>query len=238
MIWSAGFGALALLYAVGLDAGPRGWTVALLVTAWSWRLALHLLVDRVLKSTGEDGRYARIRQEKGDAFQRWLLGFFLAQGISVVVLSIAPLVAILDPRAPSGPSFVLGILIFATSILGESIADRQLRRFKADPGSRGKVCRVGLWRYSRHPNYFFEWLHWLAYVAFTIGHPYGWVTWFAPVVMLFLMLKVTGIPPTEEQAVRSRGDAYREYQQTTSAFFPWFPREPQASASATRSPAP
>jgi steroid 5-alpha reductase family enzyme len=107
---------------------------------------------------------------------------------------------------------------------GESLADRQLSRFRQDPRNRGRVCRDGLWRYSRHPNYFFEWLHWWAYVALAAGSPLWWIAVAGVAMMLLFLTRVTGIPPTEAQALRSRGEAYREYQRTTSAFFPWPPR--------------
>ena len=83
---------------------------------------------------------------------------------------------------------------------------------------------MGLWRYSRHPNYFFEWLVWVAYCVFAWPSPWGWATIYCPLLMLFFLFRVTGIPMTEEQALRSRGDDYRDYQRTTSAFVPWFPK--------------
>jgi steroid 5-alpha reductase family enzyme len=106
------------------------------------------------------------------------------------------------------------------ALTGESIADRQLARFRASPSNRGKVCREGLWRYSRHPNYFFEWFHWWAYAWLAVGSPLWWLPILGVVVMYLFLTRVTGVPPTEAQAIRSRGDAYREYQRTTNAFFP------------------
>jgi steroid 5-alpha reductase family enzyme len=114
-----------------------------------------------------------------------------------------------------------GVIVWLIAVAGETIADRQLARFRRDPANRGQVCRAGLWRYSRHPNYFFEWVHWLSYVL--IGHG-EWLTWIGPVGMLLFLFRVTGIPYTEMQALKSRGDRYREYQSTTNVFFPWFPR--------------
>ena len=114
----------------------------------------------------------------------------------------------------------MNIIILGAGRVGESVADRQLSAWRADPANRGRTCRAGLWGYSRHPNYFFEWIHWLAYPTLAVGLPYGWVAWFAPALMLYLVLKVTGIPPTEAQSLRSRGDDYRAYQRTVNAFFP------------------
>jgi steroid 5-alpha reductase family enzyme len=114
------------------------------------------------------------------------------------------------------------------SWIGESVADRQLGRFKTRPGSRGLACREGLWRYSRHPNYFFEWLVWIAYSLLAWPAPHGYLALPIPLLMLFFLLRVTGIPYTEAQALRSRGEAYARYQREVSAFIPWFPRR-QAS---------
>jgi len=107
--------------------------------------------------------------------------------------------------------------------VGESMADRQLAHFRAQPANRGKTCRDGFWRYSRHPNYFFEWLHWFAYVALAVGSPVGWLAWSGPLVMFLFLRFVSGVPYTETQALRSRGDEYRRYQRDTPMFFPWFP---------------
>ena len=95
---------------------------------------------------------------------------------------------------------------------------------QADPATKGRVCSVGLWRYSRHPNYFFEWLIWVSFFFFALPAPWGWTTILCPALMLFFLLRVTGIPYTEEQSLRSRGLAYRQYQRSTSAFVPWFPK--------------
>ena len=105
------------------------------------------------------------------------------------------------------------------------LADRQLSAFRMNPANRGQVCRQGMWRYSRHPNYFCEWLHWWAYVLLAVGAAGGWLNVLGPVLMLYFLHKVTGIPPTEAQALKNRGEAYREYQRTTSIFFPWPPKK-------------
>ena len=112
------------------------------------------------------------------------------------------------------------------ALAGEALADRPLEWFKKDPKNRGRVCQVGLWRYSRHPNYFFEWLAWMAFALFALPSPLGFLSLACPALMLWFLLKVTGIPATEAQALRSKGEAYREYQQSTSAFFPWRPKSP------------
>jgi steroid 5-alpha reductase family enzyme len=223
--WTASLGLLALLYAVALDDGlvVRRWLVGILAAVWSGRLTWYILVDRVLKGE-EDGRYQTLRDKWGDSAQRNLFVFFQAQAFLAVILSIQFMLAMLHPASTLQIWDALGALVWLVSVGGESIADRQLARFRADPMNRGSTCREGLWRYSRHPNYFFEWIHWLAYVVISVGSPLWPFTLFAPALMLFFILKVTGIPPTEEQALKSRGDDYRRYQRETSAFFPWFPK--------------
>ena len=222
-VWAAGIGALALLYAI-VATGDMGRRVLLAALAgiWSARLAVYLLVDRVLGKP-EDGRYRMLRENWGGKAPTYFLAFFQVQAIWAVMFSI-PFLPVVYRQAPLGPLDVLAVVVWLIAVGGETLADRQLARFRADPEHRGKTCRVGLWRYSRHPNYFFEWIHWFTYVCLGIGAPYGWVTLMGPIIMLLFLYKVTGIPYTEKRAVQSRGDDYRRYQQTTSPFIPWFPK--------------
>jgi steroid 5-alpha reductase family enzyme len=223
VLWAGGLGGLAILYAALASGwGPRRVLVAVLVGAWSLRLTLHLVAR--LRSEPEDGRYARMRERLGERFDRTMLWFFQAQALLAVVLSVAFLIPSAADVAGFGLRDGAAVLIFAVALFGEELADRQLRAWRSDAVNRGRTCRTGLWRYSRHPNYFFEWMHWIAYAVLAIGLPLGWLAWSAPALMLFLVLKVTGIPPTEEQALRSRGADYRAYQQTTNAFFPGPPK--------------
>ena len=129
------------------------------------------------------------------------------------------------PRAHWSGWDPAGALLWCFSVGNTILTDRQLAQFRAIPDHRGKTCRVGWWRYSRHPNYFFEWLHWWSYVVLAAGSPFWWATLAAPATMLYLLFRVTGIPPTEAQALASRGEDYRSYQRTTSMFFPWRPRK-------------
>ena len=129
----------------------------------------------------------------------------------------------------------LGALILLIGIAGEALADAQLRNFRIDPANKGRVCDVGLWRWSRHPNYFFEWFGWLAYPVIAISiedplsypfyYPWGWASLLAPVFMYWILVHVTGIPPLEQQMLRSRGERYRDYQSRTSMFFPLPPQK-------------
>ncbi len=223
--WAAGLGFLAVLYAAtGEGFGPRRLLLAVVVGVWSFRLASYLLFDRVL-SGEEDGRYQELRRNWGDRVQPRFFVFFQAQALLDLLLSLPFLVVAAHPVHYWTLWDGLAVALWLLALGGEWIADRQLAAFRARPENRGKTCRQGLWRYSRHPNYFFEWLHWWVYVLLAVGASYFWVTLIGPALMLFFILKVTGIPPTEERALLSRGEDYRRYQRTTSAFFPWFPRE-------------
>jgi steroid 5-alpha reductase family enzyme len=221
--WTAGLGGAAVFYTLTIPDGraARRWLVAAMAALWAGRLAFYLLLKRVLVP-GEDGRYQDLRTKWGLAAQGRFFVFFQFQGLLVVVLSIHFLLAMLTPASALRLWDGLGLLVWVISISGESISDGQLSRFREDPANSGRVCRVGLWRYSRHPNYFFEWLHWLAYIPIAVGSPLLPAMALAPVLMLVFILFVTGIPPIEKRAVLSRGEEYRRYQRTTSAFFPWF----------------
>lgn len=229
--WSALLGAVGVGFALTLDGPPqRRWLLGIIVGVWSVRLAGHLLIDRVLKAREEDGRYQELRASWGSAANRNFFVFFQAQGLLVAVLSLPFLIAARGPAQPGVLDLCAGLLWFV-GIAGEAAADRQLAAWRADAANRGRTCRAGLWKYSRHPNYFFEWLMWCAYAllgtAAVAGDAAWWwaaACWTAPAIMLFSILKVTGIPPTEARALKSRGDDYRAYQRTTSAFFPWFPK--------------
>jgi steroid 5-alpha reductase family enzyme len=175
-----------------------------------------------LRHEREDGRYAYMRQAIGDNQAKWY-AFFLFQAGLTVLFSL-PFWVAANNIAASMTWLLVGVAIWLLSIGGESIADRQLAAFRTDPANKGKVCDIGLWRYSRHPNYFFEWLHWFAYLALAIGSPLWWLSLLGAVLMLCSLLWVTGIPFVEQQSLRSRGEAYREYQRRVSVFVPWFPK--------------
>jgi steroid 5-alpha reductase family enzyme len=223
--WSAIFTPLALLYAtLAQGYGPRRALIATMVTLWSLRLAGHLYARVSSLHPEEEGRYVQLRHEWAAHLNARFFRFFQLQGLVAALLSVPFLLACADRRPAFGPFEIAGAALFVVALAGEAVADRQLAAFKADPRSRGRTCRAGLWRYSRHPNYFFEWLVWVAYSVFAWPSPGGWATLFCPLLMLHFLIRVTGIRMTEEQALRSRGDDYRDYQRTTSAFLPWFPR--------------
>lgn len=224
--WSAGIGLLAVLFAALAEGyGPRKWLVAAMTGLWSLRLAFYLV--RRVAGEAEDGRYQELRAAYGAGANRFFFWFFQFQALLVALFALPPLIIMLHPQPSLRVADYAGAIIWLIALIGESVADRQLAAFRRNPANRGKTCRVGLWRYSRHPNYFFEWVHWWAYCAMALGVAGGWLTLLGPALMLFFLFKVTGIPPTEARALASRGEDYRAYQRSTSVFFPWFPKEPQ-----------
>ena len=219
--FSYGVAILAPMYAWFGPGDPlRKWVFAAIGMAWSLRLGTYILV-RVLKHhPAEDVRYQTLRARWPGPLQ--FLGFFQLQAVLVVIFSLPFLFAAFNPASTLSTVELAGMAIAAAAVLGETIADLQMQAFKRDPNNRGRVCDVGLWRYSRHPNYFFESMVWWGACLVALASPWGWVTITCPLLMLYFLFKVTGIPLTEEYAVKSKGDAYREYQRTTSAFVPWF----------------
>ncbi|GAB2590695.1 DUF1295 domain-containing protein [Dyella jejuensis] len=222
VLWSTGVGLGAVLAALtSRGAATPRCIVGVLGSIWASRLAWHLW-QRVRRED-EDGRYRQLRAHwRGDAWKFFL--FFQGQALSVPLFALPFMAAARNPMAAFTPAVMVGIAIWCIGVAGESIADRQLARFRHDPAHRGKTCRDGLWRYSRHPNYFFEWLHWFAYVALAWASPLAWLAWSGPIVMYVFLRWISGVAFTEAQALRSRGEDYREYLRTTPMLIPWFPK--------------
>jgi steroid 5-alpha reductase family enzyme len=221
--WAFSLGVLAVLAAVAGTGDPvRRAIVALVGGSWSARLTWHLV--RRVASEPEDPRYAELRARWGGGLRAKFLAFFLFQGVLCLVLAIPFLTAAVDATPRIHWITWAGVVLAAVSVVGEGVADAQLRRFRADAANRGRVCRAGLWGWSRHPNYFFDWLIWCAFVLIALPSPMGWLGVVAPVLMLHFLTRVTGIPATEAHALRSRGEEYARYQREVSAFVPWPPR--------------
>jgi steroid 5-alpha reductase family enzyme len=221
--WSAGFTPVAIFYARYAHGLPgRRVLIATLMSLWSLRLAAHLFVRVLGAHPEEDRRYGRLRASWGPQFNRRMFAFFQLQAVLIVVLSVPILLICSNPRPHLAGIEYAGVLVWLIALAGEAVADRQLQRFKADRGNRGDICQTGLWRYSRHPNYFFEWLIWVAYFLLALAVPGGWWTVYCPLLMLYFLLRVTGIPLAEQLARERRGDAYLQYQRRTSMFVPWF----------------
>ncbi|HTQ33185.1 MAG TPA: DUF1295 domain-containing protein [Stellaceae bacterium] len=228
-IWSLAIGVAGLVGAlVPFGSGrltTRQMVVAALVAAWSARLAAHI-AQRTMRG-GDDPRYAWLRQEWGGAYRRRLFLFLQIQAGCGFLLALSILIAAHNPAPGLRAGDTLGVLLLVVAILGEAVADRQLARFRADPKNRGRVCDAGLWGVSRHPNYFFEWLGWLAYPAIAIdptAYAWGWVALCGPMLMYWLLVYASGIPPLEAHMLRSRGAAFRAYQGRVNAFWPGPPR--------------
>jgi cyclopropane-fatty-acyl-phospholipid synthase len=219
--WAANFALLAIVAAL-LAGGwlPRRLLICGMYAAWSLRLAGHL-AGRIVGQP-EEGRYGRLRRSwAGPALHAKFLAFFWCQGALNLLLA-APLWLAASNSEPRLHGLeVAGVVLWALALCGESVADRQLARFRREPRNAGRVCDTGLWSVSRHPNYLCESGIWLGYALFALASPFGWLGLIAPAVMIYLLLEVTGVRPTEEQSVASRGDAYRAYQRRVSRFLPW-----------------
>jgi steroid 5-alpha reductase family enzyme len=222
VLWAFGLACAAVwLAAAGTGAPTARLLVGVLGTVWGLRLALHLWVR--VRREPEDGRYRALR-EHWQGRQWKFFAFFQLQALLVVLFAL-PWLAVAGHPAPAAWQLGLALGVWIVAVAGETLADTQLARFRADPGNRGKTCRSGLWRYSRHPNYFFEWLHWCSYAIAAIGAPRAWLGLLGPVAMYLFLRFISGIPFTEQQALRSRGEDYRDYQRRTPMLFPWFPRD-------------
>lgn len=222
-IWAWSLGGLALIYA-GFGSAPaltRG-VLALMGGAWGIRLGTHLWRRNWGKP--EDWRYAKFRVQWGDRADFNMFWFFQFQNVFTLMLSAAAFmpVAYRPTEAPIG-AIVLAVALWLTSVIGEGVADAQMADFRADAANKGRVCDRGLWRYSRHPNYFFECVHWIAYLPLALapgGVPWSWIVLFAPLVMAFLLMKLSGVPLLEAEMMK-RKPGYADYVRSTSALIPW-----------------
>ena len=220
--WAYGIGLIALIYgSIGEGAISRRGLLVVLATIWSLRLGTHLLLRLKGEFPEEDRRYTKIKTSWGISAKKNFFWFFQFQAVSQPILCI-PLALAAESASPLNVFDFLSVFICLIGVVGESTSDSQLKRFRADPKNSGQVCNVGLWRYSRHPNYFFEWIIWCGFACLGLSSSWGLISVFAPILMFFLLNFVTGVPPVEAQSLLSKGDLYRKYQSQTSRFFPWF----------------
>ncbi len=224
IFWGPGFVLATAVYAWSAEGwAPRETLVLVLVSLWGVRLAVHILWRA--RGKGEDYRYVEMREKHGGGFW-WVSLFtvFLFQALLVALIS-APLLQAVQARQPARWTVfdLVGVLLFATGFLFEAVGDLQLSRFRADPANRGKVLRSGLWRYTRHPNYFGDAVVWWSFFVLAVGTPGSLWTVYSPIVMTFLLLKVSGVGLLEKKLRRTRSE-YADYVARTNAFFPWFPR--------------
>lgn len=240
VFWLFGMGIVGAACALSLPMGEGGLTsrqllVAGLTVVWSLRLGIHVL-RRVVKSA-EDARYGMFRELTGDRFQLAMFWFLQGQAWAAALLGLSIFLAAHNPATGLRAMDFLAASVLVLGIIGESMADHTLSRFKSDPRNDGLVYDRGLWGWTRHPNYFFESLVWLAYPMFAIdlsgNYPWGWLALSGPCFMYIILRYMTGVPVLEAAQVSTKGEAYRAYQARVSPFFPKPPsRDPQALSSA------
>ncbi len=225
IFWGPGFVLLAWVsFAQTGGYLGRKLLLALLTTAWGLRLALHIAWRN--RGQGEDRRYQAWRAKRGESFW-WVSLFtvFLTQAVLLWLVSLAIQLGQVSPTPAHLTGLdLLGALVWAAGFTFEAVADWQLARFKADPTNRGRVMNLGLWAYSRHPNYFGESLIWWGLFLIALATPLGWWALVSPLVITFLLLRVSGVTLLEKDIVERRPE-YREYLETTSPFLPWFPKK-------------
>lgn len=223
--WAGCFTVHALIfYKLSTGFHQRKLLLLACIALWSFRLAYFLAKRIKSHHPQEDTRYRQLRKEYGPDYKKRFLYFFLFQAVSVSVLTLPMVFVFNNPNPNVDLVEWAGVFFFLISLGGEALADSQMSQFKVQAVNAGQVCDRGLWRYSRHPNYFFESCIWFSFYLFMLGTPGLWWAVYAPLTILFLLVKVTGVPPSEAQSLASRGDAYREYQKKTSVFVPWFRR--------------
>lgn len=228
--WALAIGALGVAAALlGEGSVAQRALAAAIAGAWSGRLGLHLLRDRVFRESREDGRYRAMREHWGERAQARFFWFYQAQALAALLFALPFWLLAAHDATTIAPLQWTGLALAAAAQLGETVADRQLAAHRRDPAQRGRTCRRGLWRYSRHPNYFFEWLSWCG-IALCVWPAAGAWALVQPLAMFVLVRFVSGVPFTELQALKSRGDDYRRYQQETNAFVPWWPRRSERAA--------
>lgn len=220
IFWAFNFLFIAAIIWLLANGNPaRVNLVCALAVLWSLRLGTYLLIRVGTHLNEEEGRYKQLRQEWNTTK---FFFFYQMQAFSNVMLAIPFFIIALNPEPSIQPNEYIGAALWLLCIIGEGLSDWQLQHFKNQPENKGKVCQYGLWNYSRHPNYFFQFSLWVSVSVFAISSPYGWLSLICPISIGYLIFKVTGIPMTEEQAIRSKGEAYKDYQRSTSAFVPWF----------------
>ena len=221
--WGPGFAVLAWLWLWAMGAAsPRTLLLAALVTIWGLRLGWH--ITRRNRGHGEDARYTAMRAHSPHTFW-WssLVTIFWLQAMLLWVVAL-PLFSAMRPEAPRGfqPTDIAGVLLWCVGFGFESLGDAQLAAFKRDPNNRGRVMDQGLWRYTRHPNYFGDATLWWGFGLFALATPGAWWTLVGPAVMTTLLVRVSGVALLEQSMATRPG--YPEYVERTSAFFPLPPR--------------
>ncbi len=241
---------VAWTFAVGLGAvagalwpfegvAARGWLYGGMAALWSARLGLHLAGRTI--GHPDDPRYAKMRKEWGARSPAMMFGLLLIQAAAASVLAVSVVLVARSPAGALGLADYAAAALFAVALIGEATADAQMRAFRADPANKGKICDVGLWGWSRHPNYFFEWLSWCVVALGALADPGwlpGWIALAAPLMMLHLLLNMSGVPPLEAHMRRTRGAAWNAYAARVSRFVPAPPKATQAGSAPKRAAKP
>lgn len=201
----------------------RSTLLLIMLGLWSFRLSGYLFFTRIWKSE-EEGRYVTLREKWKPNTGLKFFVFYQAQGLLNVFLSLPFLFVALNQETSLVGFEIFFISLFFIAWIGETVSDFQLYFFKKAPSNKGKVCDKGLWYYSRHPNYFFESIVWIAFSGLAIFSPFGYIGLLAPILIITSIFKVTGIPATEEQNRKTKGKEWEEYEKSTSIFVPWFKR--------------
>jgi steroid 5-alpha reductase family enzyme len=235
-VWTFGLGGVGCAGAIAAAISGQGFTpraaiVAALIAVWTGRLGSHIATRT--SGINDDPRYARLVEGFGANASRGMFWIAQKQAWVSIPLAMSMLLAAWNPAPHLRVQDLLGIAALAIGIGGEALADAQLKRFKSRPENKGSICDAGLWSWSRHPNYFFEWFGWLAYPLIAIdpgGHyPWGWLALIGPLCMYWVLVHITGVPPLEEHMLKTRGRTFRAYQARTNAFFPAPPRQAKAA---------
>jgi steroid 5-alpha reductase family enzyme len=230
-IWTFGLGAVGAVGAllpscISGRVTERQLLVVFLIALWSARLGLH--IAQRTAAIVDDPRYAKLLRDWGSDAERQMFWLLQKQAIVSIPLALSMLLAAFNPVAGLRLQDWVGVIVLLAGVGGEAWSDLQLRRFRAVPANRNRVCDEGLWSWSRHPNYFFEWFGWLAYPLFAIdlagANSWSFVALAGPICMYGLLVHVSGIPPLEAHMLERRRDDYRAYQARTNAFFPAPPR--------------
>lgn len=217
-------GVAAVLLPASSGVMERRIMAGILVAAWALRLGLH-----ILKRNGnhDDPRYEKLTRDWGPRAPLYMFAFLQIQAVAAFVLVLSVRLAAVN--ASEFPSWrdIAGVLVIAVAVVGESVADAQLARFGRQHRGEKAVCDVGLWAWSRHPNYFFEWLGWAGWAVIAVdpAHAWSFLALLAPLQMYYLLVYASGIPPLEQHMLSTRGDLFRAYQKRTSAFFPLPPKK-------------
>lgn len=214
----------ALLTQVNHNWSPAHFVMLAMISFWSLRQGIYL-TNRIFKDPyNEDGRFKKIRQDIKSHEGAWFFAMFQLQAVLQILLSSCYIVCARDSSLALGPLQILAVVLFVISFILQSIADNQLARFSSNPDNKNSVCKVGLWRFSRHPNYFFEWCIWLSFAIFASNSPLALLAYLSPLTIYIVLTQMSGVKLSEEVSLAKRGNAYREYMQETSSFLPMPPK--------------